>query len=144
MTTSWILVANASQACLYSSPRAKLFNGHATLQMIDNIEHPASRVKNQAIASDKLGHNGHGTFVESSIPKEHEVELFAKKLVDCLENGRLQHKFDDLIIVAPPKFQGVLNRQLNGPLSQCLSVNINKDYTQSSQEQLITQLQQHL
>jgi protein required for attachment to host cells len=144
MTTTWILVANASQASVYSSPRVKLFNGHAQLELVDTIEHPTSREKNLAIASDKLGHHGHGTFVESSEPKEHEMAIFAKELANYLEEGRVRHQFDDLIIVASPKFQGMIHQQMNNQLNRCLSMNIGKDYTQQSERQLISHLQEHL
>lgn len=144
MTNTWILVANASQAHLYSSPRAKLLNGESSLTLVNQFAHPQSREKGSELVTDKLGHNGHGTFVEASEPKQHQAESFARELIALLEQGRVGLCFDDLIIIAPAKFRGMLNKYLNAPLNHMLSVNIDKDYTKDDAKELMQHLQEHL
>ena len=144
MTTSWILVANASEAHLYESPRLKLLHGHTPLTHLAEFAHPESRSKGLHLVTDKLGHSGHGTFVETSEPKSHEAMQFARLLIAELEKGRVNHCFQDLIIVAPPKFHGLLNKCLQAPLQHLLSVDVDKDYTQADEQQLRNYLQDYL
>ena len=144
MAITWILVANASQAHLYSSTRAKLFNGKASLSLVNQFMHPQSREKGSELVTDKLGHSGHGTFVEASEPKQQEADSFARELITLLEEGRVKQRFEDLMIIASPKFWGMLNKYLNGPLNHMLSVNIAKDYTKDNPNQLMKHLREHL
>ncbi len=145
MTTSWILVANASTAHLYRSPRAKLVNGAFSLDPIAEYGHPESRKKCADLKSDKCGHSGHGTFVVATDAKEVEAEHFAKQLADKLEDGRVDNEFQDLIVAAPPQFHGRLHKHLNHQLNNMISVWIDKDYTKIENERnLLTQLRHHL
>lgn len=149
MTTTWILVANASTAKLYSAIKAKLLNHTAELQLVSEFEHPEARQKSGDIASDRSGnyHNaisGHGTFVESSEPKEHENEKFSRQLAGELESARVAGKFDELIVVAPPHFHGLLNTHLDGNVNNRITVTINKDYTKADERQLLAYIDNHL
>lgn len=144
MTTTWILIANASEAHLYTSQRAKLFNGSAELSLINNFSHPESRQKGLNLVADRLGHSGHGTFVEAAEPKQLEADHFAKELVSMLEQGRVNNQFQDLIIAAPSKFRGLLHKYINDHLQQLLSVNIDKDYTKDKANVLVKHLQEHM
>lgn len=145
MTTSWILVANASQAQLYQSPRAKLLNGHPHLSLLEQFSHPQSRQKLSEMVSDKSGHSGRrGTYEQSVSPKLQQADLFAKELVDHLQQARHSHLFDDLILIAPASFQGLLKKHAHGVLETCVSANIEKDFTRSNQEQLGKRLGNYL
>ncbi len=145
MTTSWILVANASTAHLYRSPRAKLVNGAFCLSPIADYGHPESRKKGSDLKTDKCGHSGHGTFVVANDPRGVEAEHFAKQLADKLEEGRLDNEFQDLIVAAPPQFHGRLQKHLKHPLNNMVSVWIDKDYTRvANDHNLLTQLRNHL
>lgn len=144
MTTTWILVANASAADLYTTPRAKLLDNQSSLQLINHLEHPQSREKGLDLVADKLGHSGHGTFVESSEPKQQQADLFARELAFLLEAGRVKKSFDDLIIIAPSRFLGLLHKHINGQLKQLISIDIDKDYTKTEPAQLVAQMQNYL
>jgi protein required for attachment to host cells len=149
MTTSWILIANASEARLYKSPRAKLFNGDCSLELIAEYGHPESRQKNEDLSADRPGHFqrenlGSATFNEPTEPKKVEAEIFAKSLIEKLNDGRNRHLYDDLIIVASPAFHGILNQNMAKALLQMVSVTIDKDYTAVAEHELLKQLQSHL
>jgi len=144
MTTTWILVANASEAHLYTAQRAKLLNSNSTLSSVNDFIHPESREKGINLVADRSGHSGHGTFVESSNPRQVEVDRFAKELVVALEQGRVSNQFQDLIIAAPAKFRGLLHKYINSQLNHLVSVNINRDYTKNGTKVLAKHLQEHL
>ncbi len=128
MATTWILVANASHAKIFSSQQV----GHE-MQLLDEFEHPESREKSVDIASDRLGlqhsQQGSGTMVESSDPKEYEARRFAHAIAEKLDKARNQNKFDDLVIVASPHFHGLLNQYCADQLKPLIKKHIPKDYT---------------
>lgn len=151
MSTTWILIANASQAHIYEMHRARLFksNGHAeeNLQLLETFEHAASRKKTGELVTDRVGNNrssGHGAFAESTNPKAHEAEVFAKELMARLDVGRVAGKFDDVVLVASPGFHGLLQKHLSNPLSKQISRTLTKDYTSLSGRHLAEQLREQL
>jgi len=93
VTILWILVANSAQAKIYSAIKAKLLTNTGELSLVKSFDHPEGRKKSGEMSSDKSGNyasavSGHGTFVESSDPKEYENDSFARELVEALENAR--------------------------------------------------------
>jgi len=133
MTRSWILVANASSAKIYETPRAKLFNGHCHLKLIQELEHPESRLKEGDLTATV---SGHGNLLESVDPKQNEHEKFAKELVHHLNQGKNSQAFEDVIIVAPAHFMGQLNKELDHALKSLVSSTIEKDYTKFDEKQI--------
>lgn len=147
MTTTWILVANASNARLYQTPKAKLLNGSAALALVREFDHPDSRKKAGDLVADKSGNFnnrvvGQGTFGEVTHPKRQEQDNFARELAKLLCDGQHRHSYDDLILVAPPQFHGLLHRYLNGSVEGLISLDIEKDYTSANESNLVQRLQQ--
>lgn len=129
MTTTWILVANASSASLYMNSGPK-----RGLEKIREYEHAASREKASDLVSDRPGHyksagNGHGAYVPCSDPKQNEAQQFAMKLTRELEQGRTANEFQRLIIVAPAQFMGLINNNSSPVLKGLVSDHFEKDYT---------------
>lgn len=144
---TWLLVADASKARIYSMHTARVFKEtpHAKeLALISEFTHERSRKKGTELATDKMGEFGTGTFVESIPPKLHEAELFAHELLLHLENHRKEGNYRDLIIIAPPTFMGLLNKHMPKEVHKLVSHTIDKDYTQQSERELIQNLIIHL
>ena len=149
MTTTWVLVANAAQASLYQSPKAKLFNNPDKLTLVDNYIHPESRLSGAELKTDRAGNyksgtSGHGSFVEQSNPREHEADVFAKDLAVLLNKGRVDNSFQDLILIAPASFCGMINKHLDCHVQELVSSNIHKDFTKFEDKELIKHIQTHL
>ncbi|MGE3920386.1 MAG: host attachment protein [Gammaproteobacteria bacterium] len=153
MSTLWILVANASTAKLYEAQRARLYknNGHDD-QNIKNIAtfcHDESRQKASDLVSDKLGSYqfgdaGHGSFAEPTDPKLVEAERFAIELAEVLNQGRIEHAYEYLIIVAPAHFKGLLQKHLDTKLDKYIIETVKKDFTRFKGRELVHQLQAYL
>lgn len=126
MTLSWILVANASEAKIFKTPRAKLFNGGCSLELVTDIFYPDSRLKESELTTTLSGHKN---ILETADPKWHEHEKFARVVVDLLEDARTKQHCQDIIVVAPAGFYGLLNRYFRWPLKRLVSAKIEKDYT---------------
>jgi len=130
--------------------KARLLNGGAELSLVQTFSHPSSRQKSQQLSSDKKGSfqanaaSGHGTFVETSDPKEYEAERFAKEIADALEEGRINKDYHELILVATPHFHGLLNKELNHNVTKLVSKNIEKDYTKDNDRELLAHLESFL
>jgi protein required for attachment to host cells len=155
MAITWILIANASEAFLYETQKAKLFNSNShpkddLLILIKHYEHMASRKHTRDLVTDREGRYiasqtaGHGAFVEKTDAKEVEENRFAHELAQVLERGRTSGDFDELIIIATPRFHGYINNHLNSHLNKLLTCRLEKDYTHLNHRKLIEQLREHI
>lgn len=141
MSTTWILVANASQARLYANNGPK-----KGLQLLKELQHPESREKGSDLVSDRPGHmqsagNGHGARQPRTDPKTNEARHFALQLARELNHARASGQFGRLILVAPPAFMGLLNEKLDGPTASLVSDRFEKDYTKAGEKELAAHLE---
>ena len=143
MTTTWILVANGSEASIFSATANEI-------TQIDAFTHPKSRQKGEALASDRSGHfqsnptgTAPGAFTESKDPKEFEIERFSQELAEYLDKGRTGNQYDSLVLVAPPRFYGLLNQHMNSHVKQFLHSHVDKDYTKLPEKELLEQIKGH-
>lgn len=136
MTTTWILVANASSAHLYANQGPK-----KGLKRIREFEHAASRGKGLDLVSDRPGHNrshgnGHGSLIPATDPKQNEAQHFAIELARELERGRATNQYQRLILVAAPHFMGLLNNHIGSHVRNLVSDSFEKDYTKADAREL--------
>lgn len=146
-TKTWLLVADASKARLYSIHKARIFQEqtHLTdgLELVSEFKHDKSRKKNSDLITDKSGEFGSGTFVEATSVKFHEAEQFAHELLKFLDVGRKEKTYRDLIIVAPPTFMGLLHKHMPHEMHKLVSQRIEKDYTNNTERELMQNLLNH-
>lgn len=128
MDTTWILVAHRGGARLFENKG--LGKG---LNLLEDIPHPQGKLRNQDIDSDqpgrsfdRFGQGRHALGTEQE-PKEHLAELFAKELADLLENGRNQHRYQRLVLIAGPDFLGVLRSALNAQVTALVTSSLAKN-----------------
>ncbi len=113
----------------------------------------AARLHRLDIESDKVGpmaasksaHNvGAATsnklYEPAQTPEAHQAELFAKDIAGFLLHGFQEGRFQQISLVASPQFLGLLRKLLDPRLESAVSLEINKDYTQFSPEQLLEQV----
>src|SRR5688572_5236833 len=58
---------------------------------------------------------------------EHRTELFAKRLGDYLDKARTEHRYDELVLVAPPKFLGMMRKSLGREVEKLVADQVPKD-----------------
>lgn len=136
MATTWILVANASEAKIYANKGIK-----EGLEEIASFDHPGSRKKNTDLVSDRSGHmksagNGHGSHQPATDPKQHEHENFARELAQHIEQGRTENMYQRLIVAAEPRFHGLLNSKLSIHVRGLINGSLDKDYTKATNKEL--------
>lgn len=137
MAKTWILVANACQARIYSR------NGiRQELALVKEMMHPESRMKNSELVSDRAGAmpgtgNGQGSKQPPSDPKQNEALHFAQELAQTLNQGRCSQQFERIILVAPPAFMGLLGEKIDVQTAKLVTEKLGKDYTQSTEKELV-------
>jgi len=141
MTITWILVANASRAKLFSNDGPK-----KGLRLVRESAHPESREKASDLVSDRAGHmqgsgNGHGARQPKNDPKTNEARSFAQELARELNAGRGKQLCGRVILVAPPAFMGLINEKLDGQTASLVSDRFEKDYTKATERELAGHLQ---
>jgi protein required for attachment to host cells len=131
-----IIVANESAALLYDlKDRAK------GLQFAGQLSDPRARLHDRDLVSDRPGRRPdhaplqsgrrgasphHATAGEHEAHK-HEIETFARKVARELESARLAGRFDRLVIMAGPKFLGMLRAELPASVKATLAAEVPKD-----------------
>ena len=133
MDTKWIVFANASLAHIYSVTKS--------IELVQSLEHSASREKTHDLVEDRPGHynkggDSRGAYSPHSTPKEQEQDKFAKEIVDLLEQNRTSHKFQQLIIIAAPRFHGLLVNHIHEPLKKLITKIIEKDIVEQTDPEL--------
>ncbi len=125
--------------------RARIFTSHSVLTRLEELEgfaHPEARLSNQELVGDSAGKSvdQHGSLQPATMPTEHEAESFARLLGNHLKELHNQQHFDQLMLIAPPRFLGLLRKALPGPLDQLVTKSIDKDLTNASVEEIIDYL----
>lgn len=146
MREIWILVADAAIANIYSTTN---LHDDSHLSLIKEFKHPESRMKTSDLVSDRTGRymagdKAHGTYSEQTSPKEVEADRFAMELAHTLKSAQESNHFDQLIIVAPAHFHGLLKKHFSDQLRKKIKHHIEKDYTKVPPHLLMVQLQSHL
>lgn len=151
MNAALIVSANASRARFFSQKHSA-----ERLEEINSMVNTAVRLRTAETETDDIalrsasksqhsvgaatpqsGYEPHQT------PVEHQTELFARNVADSLLQAHQEGRFQEIVLIASPEFLGVLRKLLDPRLASAVSVEINKDYTQFSPEQLREQIAAH-
>jgi protein required for attachment to host cells len=164
MSETWIVVADSSRARIFTpaseEPKPldeiihyvgragfagpeKLSSPH--LDEVADLVHPAGRMKPVDLEADRGGRvKGPGAnepYDSRHVDFNHQMaEEFAGELVDFLSSARQEHRFDDLVLAAPPLFLGVLRKVMPPSLTCLVAREINKEYTRLTAEDIQTRL----
>jgi protein required for attachment to host cells len=86
----------------------------------------------------QAGHH-HGVDGERST-EQHELTLFAKEVAQRVDGDRINHEFDRLVLVAPPKMLGLLRQSLSNPSQALLAAEIPKDILHQGPDAILNAL----
>ncbi|MGO9444170.1 MAG: host attachment protein [Thiobacillaceae bacterium] len=136
MSTTWVLVANAAQAKLYTN-----HGPNKGLHLVTEYAHPESREKGRELVTDRPGHNpgqgnGHGSYVPQKDPKQNAAEHFARYLAGMLDKSRSEGNYERLIVAASSPFIGVLKQHLTAGVSKLITASVDRDYTGVGEREL--------
>ncbi len=146
MKTIWILVADEGIARVLASR-----GDSAPLEEVEKITDAGARADNADLRRDAYGrraqatvqgdaghpgaHPGRMATVTSSAGEDEihqEAQLFARRVAKLLEEARNRQRFDELVVIAPPRFLGLLRKALPQSVCSVVTRELDKDYRQLS------------
>lgn len=113
MGKTWVLVADRVRARLFEHD-----GGNALLNEIEAFVNPEGRDPAGSRGDtrpprtfESVGSARHAIEPQTT-PETKYADRFARRLHDALEQGRVQHRYERLVLVAPPRFLGALHGAL--------------------------------
>ncbi|WP_305907686.1 host attachment protein [Methylomarinum sp. Ch1-1] len=129
MYKTWVITAESSQARFFTVPSKK-----EPLVQIQELLNPASKIHESELTSDLPGRtstsgpNGNKHAKEPQVsPKEQATITFAKKIAEKVEKARGQGELEQLILVSPPKFLGLLRDNLSDQAKKMVIQSLDKN-----------------
>lgn len=145
----WILVADSSRARVFNANRKFSAPGEFEFNEFDEIEdlvNDRGRARNQDINTDRPGRMadpgaGLGGGQRSAVggkeePKETEAKAFAGRVAGHLEDGVNDGSYDELVVIAAPKFLGMLRDAISSQVQDKVIEELGKDFTKMSAHDL--------
>ncbi|MGE3165706.1 MAG: host attachment protein [Planctomycetota bacterium] len=142
MLKKWIVVADRAGALIFAS-----VPGAQKLELVATLEHPDGRLRNHDLDADAPGrsHDRHGAGRHSVEPQQsatrHDSAKFAHEVSERLETARVQSRFDQLILIAPPRFLGELRAVLSDPTRGLVSHSVAKELANLPRAELVSTLE---
>jgi protein required for attachment to host cells len=141
MKPVWILVADSSQARIFSAE-----NSQADLIEIDSLLHPEGRLHDSEMGSDSPGKSsgsdgsgGHAYSDETSLKEQEEIN-FATRVANYLTDELNQNKYERLYMVAAPAFLGDLRHAISARVEKHVAFSLGKNIVALSPEEIRTYL----
>ncbi|MCB1685278.1 MAG: host attachment protein [Pseudomonadales bacterium] len=142
MKSTWIVVADSTRARIFQQEGAS-----APLQECEGMVHPESALHADDLVSDRQGRTfdssgqgaRHAMEPKSSV-KETHAKAFARELGARLESARKRGEIDDLVLIAPPHFLGLLSAALSDVTAKLISSRLHKDLVRHSVEEIAAHL----
>lgn len=142
--THYILVADAARARIIGSDDA-----FEEAEEIEDFVHPSGRARARDLVTDQNTTStsiptGPRSQIEPSDPQEVETRRFAQMLAERLHRARAAGAFQSLVLVAPPKFLGLLREELDAPTARLVVGSVDKDLTRESLRDTLAALRRDL
>jgi protein required for attachment to host cells len=148
MKTTWILVADSARARVF-----EMQDGSEALREIEDFIHNEARARISELRTDMAGRyfgkgeRQQGHMAEPHVdPVAHENDMFAKHIADTLEHARSANRFNELYVIAAPKFLGLLRQNIGKSVAALIRDELNKDISEMRTEEIshyVRQLRQH-
>lgn len=139
MAELWVLVADHARARLFEvdggwmSESTDFINAEARVPGHDRVRAPPPRTH------DRLGTTRH-TIEAHTAPRDKIAARFAGTLKSTLERGKAAGAYRSLVLVAPPRFMGILNKALGAELGNRVVLRIAKNLTRATPDAICAEL----
>ena len=136
MTTTRVLVAHDAGARLFDQRGP----GKGLIELTSIVFEDGRRSLTE-INADKAGRGG---FEQHDDAHKHAVHHFARTLIDDLTHAHHRGEFQQLILIAPPRFLGFLREALGTKLKRSLIGTLAKDLPRATVTELCSYLAQYV
>ncbi len=130
---TWIVVAHRGGARLVD------VDGNDKLRVFENLVAPANESVPRAPDSGS-GHGERGHQVRESA-RGHAAAMFANDLADRLRSGRNANQYEELVLIAAPRFLGLLRDALDSATTTKVRGTLDKDYAGLNDRDLLSRLE---
>lgn len=129
-----IVVADAARARLFKT-EASL----ADIEEMDELVHPDSRKRDRELGSRTpvRSANQKGSLQPRTFPKDYEEQSFARELGKHLKSLHNRLHYEELILIASPRFLGLLRNELDSTTDKLVSKSINKELLQAGVDEIV-------
>lgn len=132
--TVWVLAADASRA------RVLQVAGRSKLSEVASLDNPEGRMHDRDLSSDahprfRAGY-APGSDQQETSAVDHATEMFAKRIGEYLEKARTDHRYDELVVIAPPQLLGVLRKEYGKEVGKLVAGELPKDLSMLSRHEL--------
>lgn len=138
MSGYWVLAADSAKARIFRRNKR-----YSPLEEIQTLVHPESRLQRQDLVSDRPGQvhesrtPGESANEEPTDPKVAEAQVFARDIAHRLREARLAGDFSVLILIADPKFLGLLRKSIDADTQKCIEHAVAKNVTRETIERIV-------
>jgi protein required for attachment to host cells len=142
MITHWILVADASGAKVYTSGALL-----EELVLLDDITFSRHQVRHDDSHGHSTAHvpsSGAGAAEAEHDPHKLTEERLARAVAETINEADQAHRFERLIVVAPPRFLGDFRASLSHSAAKRVVASIHHDWTKLERRQLSLQVRRNL
>lgn len=129
MYKTWIIAAESSHARFFSVPSKK-----EPLQELPDMLNPAGKTHESELTSDLPGRTVTGgpsgikhAMETHNNPKEQATIGFAKQIADKIDTARARGELEQIILVSPPKFLGLLRDNLSDQAKKMVIQSLDKN-----------------
>lgn len=142
MKRTWIVVAHRAGARVIES-----IGPSAELQVVRDFENPEGKLKASEVNTDRPGQSissttaGPHPMVPPKRVTEEIADGFAKQIAAAIEEARLKHSFDKLVLVAAPRFLGRLREALSEPSRSLVVASLDKNIADAEPQAIRQQLE---
>ena len=143
-----LVVADESEARFYN------VRPHKSVELVGCLTDPVAHLRDRDLVSDRPGRKfdrapliagrrgataGHATGGEQS-PRQHEAEVFARRVAAELKQAHRRGEFEGLIVMSGPVFLGLLREALPESVRAALVAEVGKDLLHQGVEAVLRYL----
>jgi protein required for attachment to host cells len=144
---TYVLVADRARA------RILRVRGRGSARKLDEVESlvcPTARMQPQELTTERTGRvfaralGGSGTATRARHgaqsdydPRDAEVERFAGQIVQSLERKRRAAQLDDCVLIAAPRFLGVLRGTIKPTLRRLIRSEVPRDLSRADERRIL-------
>ncbi|HYA66593.1 MAG TPA: host attachment protein [Burkholderiaceae bacterium] len=145
MKSTWVVVANASQARCYTREHAS-----APWTVVAEFQDPLGRAKGSDLVADRAGYEAVGrdragtAYAPRLDPKKKEHESFARQLAHFLNESVAARRCEQIVIFASNPFLGEIKPLLDEHASRALGRTLALDLTSFAGPELMRRIDEHL
>lgn len=137
MGKTWVLVADRVRARLFEFENEKPALNEVEAFVNPEGRDPAgSRGDMRPTRSIESVGGARHAIEPHTTPEAKYADRFARRLHDALEQGRVQHRYERLVLVAPPRFLGALHGALGKNVRNRVVSEVRRNLTAMTPEQI--------